>query len=92
MFHWIWVFIIGLVIGLVAKLFMPGKDPGGFIITAIIGIVGSFIGDWIAGATGIISVDAAGRTHGFMGFVLGVIGAIILLLAYRLIFKRTSSR
>lgn len=88
MLHWIWVFIIGLVIGIIAKMLMPGKDPGGFIITAIIGIVGSFIGDWIARNTGIISVDASGNTHGFMGFVLGVIGAIILLFGYRLIFKR----
>src|SRR3546814_11528306 len=39
--HWLWVFVIGLVVGLVAKLLMPGKDPGGFIITAILGIAGS---------------------------------------------------
>jgi hypothetical protein len=40
MLHWLWVFIIGLIVGLIAKWIMPGKDPGGFIITAIIGIVG----------------------------------------------------
>ena len=52
MLHWLWVFIIGLIIGLIAKWIMPGKDPGGFIITAIIGIVGSFIGGWLASLLG----------------------------------------
>ena len=45
--HWLWVFVIGLIVGLVAKLLMPGKDPGGFIITAIIGIAGSFLATWV---------------------------------------------
>ncbi|MDQ6647238.1 MAG: GlsB/YeaQ/YmgE family stress response membrane protein, partial [Pseudomonadota bacterium] len=45
--HWLWVFVIGLVVGLVAKLLMPGKDPGGFFITAIIGIAGSMLATWL---------------------------------------------
>lgn len=90
MLHWLWVFIIGLVIGIIAKWIMPGKDPGGFIITAIIGIVGSFIGGFLA--KWIFGVGAGGTASGagvggFWGLVLGVIGAIILLWIYRMIFK-----
>ncbi len=90
MLHWLWIFIIGLIVGIIAKWIMPGKDPGGFIVTAIIGIVGSFIGGglakWIFGA-GTGATAAGGGVGGFWGFVLAVIGAIILLWLYRLIFK-----
>ena len=91
--HWLWIFIIGLVIGIIAKLIMPGKDPGGFIITAIIGIIGSFIGGWIARSIfgvggGVATPGAVGGVSGFWGFVFGVIGAIILLILYRLVFHR----
>jgi uncharacterized membrane protein YeaQ/YmgE (transglycosylase-associated protein family) len=44
--HWLAVFIIGLIVGLVAKLLTPGRDPGGFIVTAIIGIAGSMLATW----------------------------------------------
>lgn len=81
MFHWIWVFIIGLIVGIIAKLLMPGKDPGGFIITAIIGIVGAFIATWIGQALGWYA-EGEGA-----GFIASVIGAIILLFLYRLIFR-----
>lgn len=91
--HWLWIFIIGLVIGIVAKFLMPGRDPGGFIITAIIGIVGSFIGGWIARAIfgvggGTVATDAVGGVGGIWGFVFGVIGAIILLAIYRMVTGR----
>lgn len=93
MLHWLWVFIIGLVIGIIAKWIMPGKDPGGFIITAIIGIVGSFIGGliakWIFGVGAGATASGAG-VGGFWGLILGIIGAIILLWIYRLIFSRKS--
>lgn len=91
MLHWLWVFIIGLIVGIVAKLIMPGKDPGGFIITAIIGIVGSLIGGWIASAvfgSGIGATAAGAGVGGIWGFVFAVIGAIILLFIYRLFTKK----
>lgn len=78
--HWLWVFFIGLIVGLVAKLLMPGKDPGGFFITAIIGITGSFLATWLGQHLFHIyePTEAA-------GFIASVIGAIVLLLIYRLL-------
>jgi len=81
----IMTFIIGLIVGIVAKFLMPGKDPGGFIITAIIGIVGSFVATWLGQAIGWYH---AGQTAGFIG---SVIGAIILLFIYHLVRRNTSS-
>lgn len=75
--------IVGLLVGIVAKLLMPGKDPGGFIVTILLGIAGSFIATYLGQAMGLYD---AGEPAGFIG---GVIGAIILLLLYRLIVKRT---
>lgn len=79
--HWIWLFVVGLAVGIVAKLLMPGKDPGGFIITALLGIAGMFLGAWLASLLDI-------RMAGDLGeFVIGVIGAIVLLFVYRLFSK-----
>ena len=50
--HWLWVALIGLVVGAVAKLIMPGNDPGGFIVTILLGIAGSFVATWIGQAIG----------------------------------------
>ena len=83
--HWLWVFIIGLIVGLVAKLLMPGKDPGGFIITAIIGIAGSLLATWL-GQT-VFGWYQEGQSA---GFIASVIGAIILLLIYHLIKRKTA--
>ena len=80
--HWLGLFIAGLVIGIVAKLIMPGKDPGGFIITALLGIAGMYLGDWVAAMFG-IHVGGV-----WAEFVIGVIGAIILLFLYRLVASR----
>lgn len=68
--------VIGLVIGIVAKLLMPGRDPGGFIVTVLLGIVGSWVGAYVFGLLGLAS-----------GFIGSVIGAMILLLGYRMIAK-----
>lgn len=81
----IMTFIIGLIVGIVAKFLMPGKDPGGFIITAILGIVGSFLATFLGKSIGWYQ---PGQTAGFIG---SVIGAIILLLIYRMIRKNTAS-
>jgi uncharacterized membrane protein YeaQ/YmgE (transglycosylase-associated protein family) len=80
--HWLWVFIVGLVIGLVAKLLTPGKDPGGFIVTGLLGIAGSLLATWIGGKLGLYQPGQAA------GFIASVIGAIVLLLVYRMVFKR----
>lgn len=76
--------IIGLIVGAVAKLLMPGKDPGGFIVTILLGIAGAFLATYLGQA---MNLYEAGQPAGFIG---AVIGAMLLLLAYRLIFKRAS--
>jgi uncharacterized membrane protein YeaQ/YmgE (transglycosylase-associated protein family) len=78
-------FIIGLVVGIIAKFLMPGRDPGGFIITAILGIVGSFVATWLGRALGWYQ---EGATAGWIG---SIIGAMILLLIYRLFTKKSGS-
>lgn len=82
MFHLLWVLIIGLVVGALAKLIMPGKDPGGIIVTILLGIAGAFLGGWIGRAIGIYQQGQGA------GFIMSVIGAIILLAIYRLIIGR----
>lgn len=74
--------IIGLIVGFIAKLLKPGKDPGGFIITALIGIAGSFFATFIGQA---MKWYQPGQTAGFIG---SVIGAIILLILYSLITRK----
>ncbi|GAA0706155.1 GlsB/YeaQ/YmgE family stress response membrane protein [Dokdonella soli] len=76
------VFIIGLIVGVIAKFLTPGRDPGGFIITAILGIVGSFVATWLGKMIGWYQ---PGHTAGFIG---SVIGAIIVLVVYHLIRRR----
>lgn len=83
---WLWMFIVGLVVGIVAKFLMPGKDPGGFIVTAILGIAGMFVGGWLSSVMFGTHISATGSIEP-AGFVGGVIGALILLALYR-IFKR----
>lgn len=79
----LWTFIIGLVVGLVAKLLMPGRDPGGFIITALLGIAGAYVAYFIGRAVGWYTEgDPA-------GFIASVVGAIILLALYRMAVGRT---
>ena len=76
----LWVLVIGLVIGAIAKLLMPGKDPGGCIITMLLGIAGAFVGTWIGR-------PFAGENY-VAGWIMSIVGAMILLLLYRLIFRR----
>ena len=83
---WLWMFIVGLLVGIVAKFLMPGKDPGGFIITAILGIAGMFLGGWLSQVLGFKS--AIGGSVEPAGFIGGVIGALILLVLYRLFTRK----
>lgn len=75
-----WI-IFGLIAGAIAKLLTPGKDPGGFIITMLLGVAGALVGGFIATALGF------GRVDGFNigSFFIAVFGAIVLLIAYRFI-------
>jgi uncharacterized membrane protein YeaQ/YmgE (transglycosylase-associated protein family) len=75
--------IIGLLAGIVAKFLMPGRDPGGFIITILLGIAGAFVATYLGQAVGWYR---AGEGAGFIG---AVIGAVIILLIYRLIAGRS---
>lgn len=80
----IMTFIIGLVVGVIAKLLKPGKDPGGFIITALIGIAGAFAAKYVGQAVGWYQPDESA------GFIASVVGAIILLVIYSLASRRRS--
>ena len=77
-----WTLIIGLVIRAVAKLLMPGKDPGGCIITILLGIAGAFVAGYIGRVVGWYQPGQPA------GFIASVIGAMILLLLYRMIAGR----
>jgi uncharacterized membrane protein YeaQ/YmgE (transglycosylase-associated protein family) len=81
---WIIWIILGLVAGIIAKLIMPGRDPGGFIITAILGIVGALVGGFISTRLGF------GDVTGFNlpSIIIAVLGAILLLFIYRMVKKR----
>jgi uncharacterized membrane protein YeaQ/YmgE (transglycosylase-associated protein family) len=78
----VWIIIIGLVAGAVAKLIMPGKDPGGFFITILLGVAGALLATFLGKLVGWYQ---PGESAGFIG---AIIGAIILLIIYRLIRKK----
>ena len=78
----IWMIIVGLVAGLLARAIKPGNDPMGWIMTIVLGIVGAMLGGFVAG---LIGIDADG---GFTGLIFSVIGAIILLFIYEMIMSK----
>jgi uncharacterized membrane protein YeaQ/YmgE (transglycosylase-associated protein family) len=78
----LYTIVIGFLAGLVAKLIMPGRDPGGFIITTLLGIVGALVATYLGQALGWYG---PGDGAGFIG---AVVGAIILLVLYRMIGRR----
>ena len=78
----IWMIIVGLVAGLLARAIKPGNDPMGWIMTIVLGIVGAMLGGFIAG---LIGINADG---GFTGLTFSVIGAIILLFMYEMIMNK----
>ncbi len=83
--HILWMLIIGLVIGALAKLVMPGKDPGGVIITMLLGVAGALIAGFL------------GRSLGWYqdgqpaGFIASIVGAVILLAGYRMVAGRRAA-
>ena len=81
----IWTILIGFVVGLLAKMIMPGRDPSGFFITAVIGIAGSLLATYGGQALGLYH---AGEPAGFFG---SLIGAIILLVIYHIVRNKTTT-
>jgi len=79
-----WIFF-GLVVGIIAKLLMPGRDPGGFIITMLLGIVGALLGGWVGRALGMYGPDQSA------GFFMALLGSIILLAIYRVAVGRKTT-
>jgi uncharacterized membrane protein YeaQ/YmgE (transglycosylase-associated protein family) len=79
-----WI-VFGLVVGIVAKFLMPGRDPGGFVVTALIGIVGAVVGGFMGRVIGLY------KDGDPVGFVMAVIGSIILLAVYRFTIGRTAT-
>jgi uncharacterized membrane protein YeaQ/YmgE (transglycosylase-associated protein family) len=78
----LWALIIGLIVGALAKFIMPGKDPGGIIVTILIGIAGSLIATFLGRALGWY------REGEGAGFIMSLLGAILLLWIYRLVLAR----
>jgi uncharacterized membrane protein YeaQ/YmgE (transglycosylase-associated protein family) len=76
-----WI-VFGLIVGVIAKLVMPGRDPGGFIVTILLGIAGALIGGYIGRVAGWYGPNDTA------GFLMSVLGAIILLALYRMLFAR----
>ncbi len=81
----IWTIIIGLLAGVVAKFLMPGRDPGGFIVTTLLGIVGAVLATYLGQAVGWYR---AGEGAGFIG---AVVGAVIILFLYRMFVGRRTA-
>ena len=82
--------ILGALAGAVAKALLPGDDPGGFIVTTIIGIVGALLGGFLAAA--IFGGDTLDEFFDISTWLTAIIGAIVLLLIYRLVVGRSRSR
>ena len=84
MLHFLWMCLIGLVAGALAKLIVPGKDPGGIIITMLLGIAGSLLAGFLGRALGWYEPGQSA------GLIMSVVGAILLLAVYHLIKRRSA--
>ena len=78
-----WI-VFGLIVGAIAKLLMPGRDPGGFIVTMLLGIAGALVGGFLGRAAGWYGPNDPA------GFLMSLFGAVVLLLLYRMIIGRRS--
>ena len=84
MLHFMWMCIIGLVAGALAKLIMPGTDPGGMIVTMLLGIAGSLVAGFLGRALGWYEAGQGA------GLIMSVVGAILLLVVYHLFRRNTA--
>ena len=84
--HFISMIVVGLIVGAIAKLVMPGRDPGGIIVTMLLGIAGSILAGYLGRALGWYAPGEAA------GWISSIIGAVILLAIYRLIIGGTAGR
>ena len=82
--------ILGAIAGVIAKAILPGDDPGGFIVTTIIGIVGALLGGFIAGA--IFDADPLDEFFDISTWLTAIVGSIILLVVYRMVTGRRATR
>jgi len=80
-----WI-VFGLVVGALAKLVMPGRDPGGIIVTMLLGIAGALLGGFLGRAMGLYGPGEAA------GFLMSFLGAVILLILYRMMMRRRALR
>jgi uncharacterized membrane protein YeaQ/YmgE (transglycosylase-associated protein family) len=85
MFGFIGWIVFGLIVGLVAKLVMPGKDPGGAIVTILLGIVGAVLGGFLGRQLGLYGPEDP------VGFIMAVVGAIVVLAIYRMATKKSAA-
>lgn len=76
-----WI-LFGLVVGLIAKLVMPGRDPGGVIVTMLLGIVGAVLGGFLGRAMGLYGPNEGA------GWLMSILGAIVVLFIYRMLVRR----
>ena len=79
MFHLIWEALIGLIVGALAKFLMPGKDPGGIFITMLLGVAGALLATFIGSHVGLYQEGQRA------GFIMSLVGAVVILALYRLI-------
>jgi uncharacterized membrane protein YeaQ/YmgE (transglycosylase-associated protein family) len=78
-----WI-LFGLVVGIIAKLLMPGRDPGGFIVTILLGIAGALVGGFVGRALGFYGSNESA------GWLMSILGAVILLAVYRFAVRRSA--
>lgn len=76
------ILIVGLIVGAIAKLLVPGRDPGGWIVTILLGIAGAFVGTWLGRTLGVYQNGQSA------GWIASIIGAVVLLLLYRAVVGR----
>jgi uncharacterized membrane protein YeaQ/YmgE (transglycosylase-associated protein family) len=81
--HLLWALIVGLIVGAIAKALMPGRDPGGLVITMLLGVAGSVVAGLLGAALGIYHRGDTGP-----GIIASVIGSVILLALYRAVAGR----
>lgn len=82
---YVWTALVGLLVGLIAKFLMPGKDPGGIIITMLLGLAGAFVARYVGKAAGLYQPSET------PGLIASVLGAMALLLIYRLVRGRRAA-